>query len=153
MANTHLAYLDLAIDKFSGTDPNQDAESFIQLLESTLFLETHLQMLVNWQTTLSGRKRCFPLCSEDQPLSGTRTIIPTQQPGRMFEQISSLDFQMDETNSDTEWKWTIVLEEMEKKFGTSYTALEEPWIKGGDTIWREVPQQIMVLKEQLKDDN
>ena len=33
MANTHLAYLDLAIDKFFGTDPDQDAESFIQLIE------------------------------------------------------------------------------------------------------------------------
>ena len=33
MANTHPAYLDLAIDKFSGTDPDQDAESFIQLIE------------------------------------------------------------------------------------------------------------------------
>ena len=33
MAATHLAYLDLALDKFSGTDPDQDAESFIQLIE------------------------------------------------------------------------------------------------------------------------
>ena len=33
MANAHLAYADLAIDKFSGTDPDQDAESFIQLIE------------------------------------------------------------------------------------------------------------------------
>ena len=33
MANTHLAYLDLAIDKFCGTDADQDAESFIQLIE------------------------------------------------------------------------------------------------------------------------
>ena len=33
MANTHLAYLDLALDKFSGTDPGQDAESFVQLKE------------------------------------------------------------------------------------------------------------------------
>ena len=33
MAATHLAYLDLAIDKSSGTDPNQNAETFIQLLE------------------------------------------------------------------------------------------------------------------------
>ena len=33
MANTHLAYPDLAIDKFSGTDPDQDAESFIQLIQ------------------------------------------------------------------------------------------------------------------------
>ena len=27
----------------------------------------------------------------------------------MFEQISSLDFQIDETSSDTAWKWNIVL--------------------------------------------
>ena len=33
MAITHIAYPDLAIDKFSGTDPDQDAESFIQLIE------------------------------------------------------------------------------------------------------------------------
>ena len=33
MANTHLAYPDLALDKFSGTDPEEDAESFIQLIE------------------------------------------------------------------------------------------------------------------------
>ena len=33
MANTRLAYLDLATDKFSGTHPDQDAESFIQLIE------------------------------------------------------------------------------------------------------------------------
>ena len=33
MANTHLAYPDLAIDKFSGTDPDQDAEYFIELIE------------------------------------------------------------------------------------------------------------------------
>ena len=33
MANTHLDYPDLAIDKFPGTDPDQGAESFIQLIE------------------------------------------------------------------------------------------------------------------------
>ena len=33
MAATHLGYPDLALDKFSGTDPDQDAESFIQLIE------------------------------------------------------------------------------------------------------------------------
>ena len=48
-------------------------------------------MLVNWSTTLSGRKRCFLLYSEDQPLSGTRAILPTQQLGMTFEQILSLD--------------------------------------------------------------
>ena len=33
MANTHLAYPDLALDKFSGTDPDQVAEAFIRLIE------------------------------------------------------------------------------------------------------------------------
>ena len=33
MANTHLVYPDLALDKFSGPDPDQDAESFVQLTE------------------------------------------------------------------------------------------------------------------------
>ena len=33
MANTHLVYPDLSIEKFSGTDPDQDTESFIQLIE------------------------------------------------------------------------------------------------------------------------
>ena len=33
MANTHLAYPDLALDKFSGLDPDQDAEFFVQLIE------------------------------------------------------------------------------------------------------------------------
>ena len=33
MAHTHLAYPDLALDKFCGTDPDQDAESLFQLIE------------------------------------------------------------------------------------------------------------------------
>ena len=33
MANTHLAYPDLALDKVSGTGPDHDAEAFIRLLE------------------------------------------------------------------------------------------------------------------------
>ena len=33
MAAAHLAYPDLTVDKFSGTDPDQDTEYFIQLIE------------------------------------------------------------------------------------------------------------------------
>ena len=33
MAAAHLAYADLALDKFSGTDLDQDAESFMKLIE------------------------------------------------------------------------------------------------------------------------
>ena len=56
---------------------------------------------------------------------------------------------MDETNFKTEWKWNIVLEEMERKFGTSYIVSRELWIKGDQTIWKELTQQTMVLKEPL----
>ena len=53
----------------------------------------------------------------------------------MSEQILSLDFQTDETNFDTEWKWNIVSEEMEKKLETFYTVSNELLIKAGPTIW------------------
>ena len=33
MAATHLAYPDLVLDKFSGTDPDQDSERFIQFIQ------------------------------------------------------------------------------------------------------------------------
>ena len=38
MANTHLACPDLALDKSSGTDPDQHAESFVQLIERKINL-------------------------------------------------------------------------------------------------------------------
>ena len=136
MAAAHLAYPDLAVDKFSGTDLDQDAESFIQLIERKINFALGDALgdageLVNYTFR---RKRCFLLYFEDHPLSGMRVILPTQQLGRMFEQISSLDFQMDETNSDTEWKWNIVLEELEKKFETLYTVSNERLIKAGPMI-------------------
>ena len=33
MVATHLGYPDLALDNFIGTDPDEDAESLIQLIE------------------------------------------------------------------------------------------------------------------------
>ena len=154
MAKTHLAYPDLVIEKISGTDPDQDAESFIQLIERKInfALRDALADAGELATTLSGRERYFLLCSKDQPLSGTRATLPTQQPGIMFKQFSSLDFEMDETNLDTERKWNAASEEMEKKSGISSIATRQLWTKGGQTIWKEMAQQTMVLKELLKDD-
>ena len=54
----------------------------------------------------------------------------------MSEKFSSLDFQMEEINFDTEWKRNIALKEMEKKFETFYIASRELWIKGGRTVWK-----------------
>ena len=136
MAAAHLAYPDLAVDKFSGTDPDQDAESFIQLIERNInFALGDAPGDAGELANYTSRKKA--LCSsllQDQPLSGTRAILPMQQPGRMFEQTSSLDFQMDETSSDTAWKWNIVLEEMEKKFETFYTVSNERLIKASPMI-------------------
>ena len=137
MANTHFAYPDLAIDKISGTDPDQDVESFIQLIERKInfALGDALADAAELVNFTFRKKRCFVLySSEDQPLSGWRAILPTQQPGRMSERTSSLDFQMDGTNSDTEWKWNIVLEDMEKKFVTFHTVSNERLIRAGPMI-------------------
>ena len=56
MANTRLVYPDLAIDKFSGTDLDQDAESFIQLIERKINFAPGDAPgdAVNKQTTLLG---------------------------------------------------------------------------------------------------
>ena len=69
----------------------------------------------------------------------------------MVEQISSLDFQMDETNFDTEWNWNIVLEEMEKKFETYYTVSNERLIKAGPMIWTVIKPLNMSQNEKLKE--
>ena len=133
MAHTQLAYPDVALNYFSGTDLDQDAESFIQLIErrSILISVMHLQNLKKSQPTLSGRKHCSCLYSEDEPLSGTRVTSRTLLYGKILEQTSSLDFQMDETTFDTEWKWNSVSEEMERNLETFYSALKERLTKTG----------------------
>ena len=70
----------------------------------------------------------------------------------MFEQVSSLGFQKDETNFDTEWKRNIVLEEMEKKFETSYSISSERFIKAGPMIWTVLRPLNIKQKLRLKDD-
>ena len=41
LTNTHLAYPDLPLDKFSGTDPEQDAEPFVQLIKGEIIFASH----------------------------------------------------------------------------------------------------------------
>ena len=67
MAAAHLAYPDLAVDNFSGTDPDQNAQSFIQLIERKINFAhgdafADAGELVNY---ISRRKRCFLPCTED----------------------------------------------------------------------------------------
>ena len=77
MANTHLAYSDLALDKFSGTDPDQDAESFVQLIERKINFAlgdapADLDDLVSYTF---GKKALFSSLLRDQQQSDTRIIL------------------------------------------------------------------------------
>ena len=134
MANTHLAYPDLAIDKFSGTDPDQDAESFIQLIERKISFALgdapgDAGELVNY--TFS-KKALFSSLLRGPAAEWYESNITNATTWEDVRKNLSLDFQMGETNSDSEWKkWNIALEEMEKKFGTFYTVSSERLIKAG----------------------
>ena len=66
MVATHLAYPDLAIDKISGTNPDQDAESFVQIIE----IGTRVNLKLHDQNSLSLLTYCIylPLESKQCPL-------------------------------------------------------------------------------------
>ena len=89
---------------------------------------------MNWQTIPSGRKRCSLVYLENPLLSGKRATLPTILPWKMSAKYSLLDFQLDETSSDTEWKWNIVSEELDRKIETIYTVSEERLNKAGPMI-------------------
>ena len=128
MANTHLAYFNLDIDKFFGTDPDQDAETLIKLTERKInFALGDAPADAGEVANNTFFVSCFLLYSEDQP----NTILPTLLPGRLSEQTLSLDFQMEKTNFHIEGKWNIVFEEMEKEFETFYTVSNERLIEAG----------------------
>ena len=85
MANTHLAYPDLALDKFSGTDPDQDAESFVQLIERKInFALGDAPAAPDELIKYAFRKKAlFLLHREDQQHSGmkiTSRMPPVGQP-------------------------------------------------------------------------
>ena len=123
MANTHLGYPDLAIDKFSGADPDQDAQSFNQLTGRKIILA--LGDAPEDAGVLPLERKHFSLLdSEDQLPTGLRTTLRTPLHGIMSEQISSLDFQTVETSFGTESKWNTLSKKMERKFESFYIALK-----------------------------
>ena len=106
MAATHLAYPDLALDKFSGTDPDQDAESFIQLIERKInfALGDAPAILMPLPTTISAKKLSFPLYSEAPLPNGMEAPSKLLRHGKIFELTLLLDSLMDETNFAIDWK-------------------------------------------------
>ena len=73
MANTHQAHPDLALDKFSGTDPDQDAEAFVRIIKCNVNFALGTEpdeADANILSIFSDRKLYFPHCQEDQQLNG-----------------------------------------------------------------------------------
>ena len=64
MGNAHVAYPDLALDKFCGTDPDQDAEAFIRLIEckNNFALGIEPDAADDEHVIFSERKLYFPHC-------------------------------------------------------------------------------------------
>ena len=156
MAAAHLAYPDLAVDKFSGSDLNQDAESFIQLIERKInFALGDAPGDAGELANYTFRKKALFSSLLRGPAAEwyeSNITNATTWEDRMFEQPSSLDFQMDETNFDTEWKWNLVLEEMQKKFGTSYTVSNGQLTRAGPMIWTVLRPLNKMQNEQHKAD-
>ena len=78
MANVLLAYPDLALEKFSGTDPDQDAEAFIHLIECminfALGTEPEAGELEH-AIYLFRKKAFFPHSSEDPQPNGMGALF------------------------------------------------------------------------------
>ena len=103
MAVTHLAYPDLALDKFSGTDSDQDAESFIQLIERKInfALEdapANLDALANYNFR---KKAFFSSLFRGPAAEWYGSTIEVATPGKIFELTPLLDFLLDETDFAT----------------------------------------------------
>ena len=103
MAATHLAYSDLALNKLSGTDPDQNAESFIQLIERKINFAlgdapANPDALANY----NFRKKLFSFLLRGPAAEWYE--VPSKLPlhGKIFQRISLLDFQTDELNSVTD---------------------------------------------------
>ena len=98
MANTHLAYPDLALDKFSGTDPDRDTESFVQLIERKINLAlgdapADSDDLVSYTFR---KKPFFPLYFEDQWRSGMKIILRMPPLGQPHATVHSKIFRWTE---------------------------------------------------------
>ena len=109
MANTHLAYPDLDIDKLSGTDPDQDAESFIQLIARKInFAPGDARGGAGELANYTFRKEALFSSLLPGPAAELyENDITNATTWEMFKQIWSLDFQLDQTNS---FRYRIELE-------------------------------------------
>ena len=123
MANTHLAYPVLVIDKFSGTDPDQDAEFFIQLIEQKIHFAHgdapgDAGKLENYTFRKKALFSSFLRGPADEWYENNITNANTWKNVRT---IFVTSFSFGQKKFRYWMKWNIALEEMEKKFETFYT--------------------------------
>ena len=110
MLTAHLTYPGLALDKFFVTDPEQDAKSFIQLVERKInfapgFAPANPDVLA---TILSAKKLCFLVYSEAQLENGMKATLTLLPHENISEPTLYLDFQMDAISSVIDWKLNAV---------------------------------------------
>ena len=137
MANTHLAYPNRAIDKLSGTDPDQDAESFIQLIERKINFAlgdtpADAGELVNY----TFRKKALFSSLLRGPVAELYESNITN--ATTLENVRT-NFITGFSDGRNKFRYRMevehALEEMEKIFETSYTVSSERLIKAGPMIW------------------
>ena len=110
MAENTVSFPDLASDKFSGNDPDQDAKSFLLTVENINF---------SLGTRPTGKKE-RDIYSEKKALLSSLLRGPAAEwyadsindaaTWDQIEPLSSIDFQMTETNIDTESQHRTVCE-------------------------------------------
>ena len=132
MANTHLVYPGLAIGKISGTDPHQDAESFVQLIERKInFAHGDTPGHAGERANYTLRKKAlFSSLLQGPAAEWYENNTTNATTWEIVRTILIIRF----SDSDTSWKWSIVLQGMEKKFETAYAVSTERLIKAGPMI-------------------
>ena len=128
MTATHLAYFDLVIDKFSGTDPDQDAESFIQIIERKINFPPGDEPgdageLANYTFR---KKALFSSSLRGPAVEWYENTITNATAWDNVRTNYIYSFQTDGSKYDREWKWNIVSKEMEKEIVNFFTKSREP---------------------------
>ena len=123
-AQPHLAYPDLALDKFSGTDPDQYAEAFTRLIECkfnfALRTEPEPGELAH-AIYLFKKKALFSSLLRRPAAEWYGSTIQDAMTWNEVRTLLSTRFLHGRNKFNTEWKMSILYEPMEKKFETSFT--------------------------------
>ena len=144
MANAHLAYPDLALDNFSGRDPDQDAEAFISLIEC------NINFALGTEPDEAGAEHVFYLFRKEALFSSfLRGPAPewygsTIQDAMTWNEVRTL-FITRFSDGRNKFRHSMEVEhciaeveQMEKRFEISFTEERKQWTEAGPTICLEL---------------